>query len=72
MHHQTNQSRVALFFEATGWSGEPANVEPDKCAGWQWFPLFALPDPMIDYAAEALIHYAKGALYGERGWEHQQ
>jgi 8-oxo-dGTP pyrophosphatase MutT (NUDIX family) len=68
MHHRTNEARTAFFFEATEWSGEVANLEPDKCAGWQWFPLDAPPEEMIPYAAEALAHYRKGTLYSERGW----
>jgi len=33
MHHHTDSGRIALFFEVTHWDGEPANREPDKCAG---------------------------------------
>lgn len=69
MHHRTDSGRIALFFEATAWTGEPTNREPDKCSGWDWFPLTALPDPMIPYAAEAMTHYAKGTVYAERGWD---
>jgi 8-oxo-dGTP diphosphatase len=68
MHHRTNDARTAFFFEATRWSGEVANREPDKCAGWKWFPLDALPEQMIPYAADALSHYRKGTGYSERGW----
>jgi len=38
MHHRTEAGRIALFFEATAWTGEPTNQEPDKCTGWDWFP----------------------------------
>ncbi|MFB8199377.1 NUDIX hydrolase [Kitasatospora purpeofusca] len=68
MHHRTDDARTALFFEATEWSGDVSNLEPDKCAGWQWFALDALPEQMIPYAAEALEHYRKGTIYSERGW----
>lgn len=54
MHWHSDESRVALFFEAATWTGEPTNPEPHKCAGWQWFPLSTLPEQMIGYAAEAL------------------
>ena len=69
MHHRTNAGRVALFFEATVWSGEIVNAEPNKCAGWDWYDLDALPEPLIPYIAEALGHIAGGAVYSERGWE---
>lgn len=69
MHHRSDQPRVALFFEATAWEGQPVNREPGKCVGWRWFPLAALPAEMIAYAAEALAHYTKGAVYAERGWD---
>ncbi|MEU1355322.1 NUDIX domain-containing protein [Streptomyces cinnamoneus] len=69
MHHRTNEGRTAFFFETTRWSGEVENREPDKCAGWSWFALDALPEKMIPYAADALRHITKGTLYSERGWE---
>ncbi|RCG19101.1 NUDIX domain-containing protein [Sphaerisporangium album] len=68
MHHFTDDARTAMFFEVTQWTGEVVNREPDKCAGWDWFPLDALPEQMIPYAAEALTLYAKGTVYSERGW----
>ena len=69
MHHRTNDARTAFFYEVTRWDGAVENREPDKCAGWDWFPMDALPEQMIPYAAEALAHYAKGTTYSERGWD---
>ena len=69
MHHHTDSGRIALFFEVTTWNGEPANREPDKCTGWEWFPLTDLPTDMIPYTRDALGHYAKGHPYAERGWQ---
>ncbi|GAA2712677.1 NUDIX hydrolase [Actinoplanes palleronii] len=69
LHHLTESGRLALFFEVSDWSGEPANVEPHKCAGWQWFPLSDLPTPMIPYARVALGHYRQGQAYAELGWK---
>jgi ADP-ribose pyrophosphatase YjhB (NUDIX family) len=68
-HHQTESARIAVFFQVTRWHGEPTNTEPDKCAGWDWFPLSNLPEPMIGYAAQALASYTKGEPYSERGWQ---
>jgi ADP-ribose pyrophosphatase YjhB (NUDIX family) len=68
MHHRTDSGRLALFFEATRWDGEPDNREPDKCARWDWFTLTDLPADMIPYTAQALTHYTKGEVYAERNW----
>ena len=27
--------------------GEPINVEPENCQGWEWFSLDALPEPLF-------------------------
>ncbi|MET8979402.1 NUDIX domain-containing protein [Streptomyces sp. NPDC004539] len=67
MHHYTDSGRIALFYEATRWTGTIANREENKCAGWQWFTPDALPE-MIPYAADALDHIGKGVLESERGW----
>ena len=41
------QHYVTLFVQATRWSGEPQNLEPDRCAGWQWFDWHDLPEPLF-------------------------
>jgi 8-oxo-dGTP diphosphatase len=68
MHHHTDSGRVALFFQATTWTGEIVNREPDKCAGWDFVPLDALPGTVVPYVAEALRHASVGVAYSERGW----
>lgn len=69
MHHRTDSSRLALFFETTVWKGKIENREPRKCAGWQWHAANALPSPIVPYVAEALAHVARGVTFSERGWE---
>jgi ADP-ribose pyrophosphatase YjhB (NUDIX family) len=68
MHHRTNSGRVGLFFEASAWSGEILNGEPDMCEGWAWYDLDALPEPVVPYVAEALEYIRNGVGYTERGW----
>lgn len=68
MHHHTDSGRVALFFQVTTWSGEVVNREPDKCAGWDFIPLDALPGNVVPYVADALRQYSAGVPYSERGW----
>lgn len=46
--------RIDVFFEAVGWSGEPAIGEADRAAALAWFPLTALPDPTMPFEAEVL------------------
>jgi 8-oxo-dGTP diphosphatase len=38
---------VTLFVEALDVVGEPVLCEPDKCAGWHWYPWNALPTPLF-------------------------
>jgi 8-oxo-dGTP diphosphatase len=38
---------VTLFVEAREVVGEPANLEPDKCVGWEWYDWHALPAPLF-------------------------
>ena len=38
---------VTLFMLAHEAAGEPARLEPEKCAGWQWFAWSALPSPLF-------------------------
>jgi ADP-ribose pyrophosphatase YjhB (NUDIX family) len=56
MHHGTDDGgRLALFFEAASWTGEPTNREPGKCDALRWFPLLMLPTSgMVPYALAAL------------------
>jgi 8-oxo-dGTP pyrophosphatase MutT (NUDIX family) len=46
--------RVDFFFTARSWSGTPRIVEPVKCAALEWFPLSALPDPVVPHELEVL------------------
>lgn len=48
---------VHLNVEADWVSGEPTVCEPDKCEGWGWYRVDALPEPMFPsykYFAEYL------------------
>ena len=41
--------RIDFFFTCRSWTGEPRIVEPHKSAGLHWFPLDALPDPVVGH-----------------------
>ncbi len=46
--------RIDFFFTARSWTGEPRITEPDKCADLRWFPLDALPDPVVPHETAVL------------------
>lgn len=44
---EVNRHYITLFMLAPEVTGTPECCEPDKCEGWQWFPLDALPAPLF-------------------------
>jgi 8-oxo-dGTP diphosphatase len=54
--------RVDYFFTATGWTGEPRILEPDKCADVGWFDLDALPHPVVPHELQVLDALRAGAV----------
>ena len=63
LHAEAIDERVDFFFTARSWEGEPRIVEGSKCAGLGWFPLDALPAPMVPHEAHALDHLGSGLGY---------
>ena len=63
--------RVDFFFTARSWSGEPRIVEPAKCADLGWFPLTALPEPVVPHERHVLHGIISGELaaYTTFGWQ---
>lgn len=55
------EQRVDVFFEVTRWQGEPTRVEPDKAADMAWWPLDALPEPVVPHERRVLDLLAAGA-----------
>ncbi|MFG2365828.1 methyltransferase, FxLD system [Streptomyces mirabilis] len=60
--------RVGLFFAPTHWEGEPLVREPESCTAWRWWPLDALPEPIVEYTRVALAAISRGARYTPMGW----
>lgn len=54
--------RVDFFFECTAWIGDPKLQELDKADALEWFPLDALPEPMVPHEAAVLGLLASGDL----------
>lgn len=69
VHRSTRDERVGFFFEALSFAGEPGNAEPDRCDHMGWFPLDALPEPMVPYVRRALLLWQAGVPYSEDGWD---
>jgi 8-oxo-dGTP pyrophosphatase MutT (NUDIX family) len=63
--------RVDFFFTARSWHGEPAIQEPAKCAALRWFPLHALPDPVVPHERAVLtaLHDRSTTPYSTFGFE---
>ncbi|GHB27937.1 hypothetical protein GCM10010377_17550 [Streptomyces viridiviolaceus] len=60
--------RMQLFFRPSRWRGEPRLLEPDRCLEWRWWPLDALPEPLVHYTRAALGAIARGETYSQLGW----
>jgi 8-oxo-dGTP pyrophosphatase MutT (NUDIX family) len=54
--------RIDFFFTARTWTGTPRIVEPDKAGALQWFPLSALPDPVVPHERQVLQGIIEGEL----------
>ncbi len=54
--------RIDFFFTSRSWRGEPRIVEPDKCADLGWYPLSALPDPVVPHELMVLEGLRDGGL----------
>lgn len=46
--------RIDFFFTARSWAGEPRIVETEKAAELRWWPLDALPDPVVPHERAVL------------------
>ncbi|NEE01547.1 NUDIX hydrolase [Phytoactinopolyspora halotolerans] len=54
--------RVDFFFECRRWAGEPHVAEPEKAADMRWFPLDALPEPIVPHEYLVIDRLRKGDL----------
>ncbi|QFX80062.1 NUDIX hydrolase [Streptomyces sp. SYP-A7193] len=71
VHHigqPRNPPRMALFFRARTWGGEPVLREPDKCTQWKFWDPAALPDDLVSYTRLAITKIQNGEPYSETGW----
>lgn len=59
---QAIDERVDFFFTCRRWAGEPRLMEPAKAADLRWFPLDALPEPVVPHELYVLDGIRKGEL----------
>jgi 8-oxo-dGTP diphosphatase len=61
--------RLDFFVLVQNCTGDPVNMEPNKCAELRWFDLNELPVNTIPYIKSALKHIVAGNNYCEYGWQ---
>jgi 8-oxo-dGTP diphosphatase len=54
--------RVDFFFTCRRWAGEPRLLEPAKAADLRWFPLDALPEPVVPHELYVLDGIRSGTV----------
>jgi len=59
-HADPIDERIDFFFTTRSWSGEPRIIEPTKAAALEWFPLDALPDPVVPHERFVLERLGTG------------
>jgi 8-oxo-dGTP pyrophosphatase MutT (NUDIX family) len=52
--------RIDFFFTSRAWTGDPRIVEPEKAAAMDWFPLDALPEPVVPHELFVLQRLGTG------------
>jgi hypothetical protein len=58
-----------FFLVADKWSGEPKNMEPEKCDDMLWVPIKDLPTNMVESVRNGIENYQKGIFFSEFGWD---
>lgn len=68
MHRKTDRFNIDIFFECMSWENELLNLEPNKCAGLNFFNIESLPDNLIPYIGQAISNILNKEIYSEIGW----
>jgi ADP-ribose pyrophosphatase YjhB (NUDIX family) len=71
VQHRINSEReyMDFFLVADKWSGEPKNMEPEKCDDMLWVPIKDLPTNMVESVRNGIENYQKGIFFSEFGWD---
>ncbi len=68
MHNKSDEEYLHFFLDADSWSGEIANMEPQKCDELAWFRLDGLPENVIPYVRKGIANYSRGQWFDSFGW----
>jgi ADP-ribose pyrophosphatase YjhB (NUDIX family) len=68
MHRNEGDERVDFFLHVRAWSGEPVNIEPDKCDDLRWEEVDSLPANTVPYVRQAIRNHFDGVCFEEFGW----
>jgi ADP-ribose pyrophosphatase YjhB (NUDIX family) len=71
MHRLEGDERVDFFVHVKEWSGEPVNMESQKCDEMRWTDINNLPDNTIPYIRQAIKNFQSGVMFEEFGWGNQ-
>jgi 8-oxo-dGTP diphosphatase len=67
-HNSFSGGRMAFFFAAYKWAGEPENREPGKCSRLDWFSPSDLPYDLVPYCRVGLEWIAANYCFSAYGW----
>jgi 8-oxo-dGTP diphosphatase len=68
MYRKTDDWRVDFFFHLINFNGKFKNLEPQKCAGLNFFDLKDLPENIIPHVKEALENFISKTSFSEHGF----
>lgn len=61
--HYAPHQAILINLIADWVSGEVETLEPEKCEGWGWYDLDALPEPLTDGTKKAIEGYRTGKKF---------
>lgn len=59
---------IDIYFEASAWEGEPANVEPEKSESLDWVDIKNVSVKIVPPQLAAIKEIMAGNIYSEYGW----
>lgn len=68
MHRKSDDERIDFFLSYPLDTGEPRNVEGDKCSELVWAKLGDLPRDTIPYVRAGIESFREGRWFQEFGW----
>ncbi|MFI7002243.1 NUDIX domain-containing protein [Nocardia sp. NPDC050175] len=70
MHIQSppGQALIVFIFHTDTWSGEPQNLEPDRCSDLRWFDFDDIPEETILSTRAGIDMFRRKQHFGLYGW----